>query len=176
MSDHYDRYNGMEELLGTDLISRAAAQTELQLSARRYTVAHEAHGEGRVVWSEDLISVSDAMDVLRKIPSAQPTFDARDTQYNLPIGTDLISRAQAIDAVKRLSLGETDATRLAMRIGDYLERLPSAPPKMGKWIYHIDDLFPAESTMECNQCHAEQPLTCDDEFCPHCGAKMEVTE
>ena len=49
-------------------------------------------------------------------------------------------------------------------------------PKMGKWIYHIDDLFPAESTMECNQCHAEQPLTCDDEFCPHCGAKMEVTE
>ncbi len=55
-----------------DLISRATAQTELQLSARRYTVAHEAHGEGRVVWSEDLISVSDAMDILRKIPSAQP--------------------------------------------------------------------------------------------------------
>ena len=48
-------------------------------------------------------------------------------------------------------------------------------PKMGKWIYHIDDLFPAESTMECDQCHAEQPLTCDDEFCPHCGAKMEGT-
>ena len=87
MSDHYDRYNGMEELLGTDLISRAAAQTELQLSARRYTVAHEAHGEGQVVWSESLISVSDAMDTLRKIPSSQP--------------------------------------------------------KKGKWIYHIDDLFPA---------------------------------
>ena len=34
------------------------------------------------------------------------------------VGTDLISRAQAIDAVKTLSLGETDATRLAMRIGD----------------------------------------------------------
>ena len=47
-----------------------------------------------------------------------------------------------------------------------------AEPKRGKWIYHIDDLFPAESTMECNQCHAEQPLTCDDEFCPHCGADM----
>lgn len=54
-----------------DLISRAVAQIELQLSARRYTVAHEAHGEGRVVWSEDLISVSDAMNVLRKLPSAQ---------------------------------------------------------------------------------------------------------
>ena len=30
----------------------------------------------------------------------RPTFDARDTQYNLPIGTDLISRKQAIDAVR----------------------------------------------------------------------------
>jgi hypothetical protein len=55
-----------------ELISRAAAQTELQLSARRYTVAHEAHGEGQVVWSESLISVSDAMNVLRKLPSAEP--------------------------------------------------------------------------------------------------------
>lgn len=56
------------------------------------------------------------------------------------------------------------------------KRFPSVVAKKGKWIYHIDDLFPAESTMECNQCHAEQSLTCDDEFCPHCGAKMEVTE
>ncbi len=48
-----------------------------------------------------------------------------------------------------------------------------AERKKGKWIYHNDDLFPAESTMECDQCHEEQPLTCDDEFCPHCGAFME---
>ena len=42
---------------------------------------------------------------------------------------DVISRQVAIDAVKRLSLGETDATRLAMRIEDYLERLQSAQPE-----------------------------------------------
>ena len=42
---------------------------------------------------------------------------------------DLISRQAAIDGVKRLSLGETDATRLAMRIGDYLKRLSSAQPE-----------------------------------------------
>ena len=47
--------------------------------------------------------------------------------------SDLISRQVAIDAVKRLSLGETDAMRLAMRIGDYLERLPSAQPEQ-RWI------------------------------------------
>lgn len=45
--------------------------------------------------------------------------------------------------------------------------------KHGRWIMHIDDLFPAESTMECDQCHEEQPLECDDKYCPNCGAKME---
>ena len=54
-----------------DLIDRAEAQTELQLVARRYTVAHEAHGEGKVVWSDNLISVTDAMNALREMPSAQ---------------------------------------------------------------------------------------------------------
>lgn len=43
----------------------------------------------------------------------------------------------------------------------------------GRWIMHIDDLFPAESTMECDQCHEEQPLECDDKYCQNCGAKME---
>ncbi len=44
--------------------------------------------------------------------------------------TDVLIRQQAaIKAVKRLSLGETDALRLALRIEDYLERLPSAQPE-----------------------------------------------
>jgi hypothetical protein len=128
MDDHYDRYNGMEKLLGTNLAE---------------------------------------------------------------VGTDCISRQAAIDIVE-FECGEWRG--LARTIVKAIEQLPPAQPKllqpwevlaaqavlpqpkMGKWIYHIDDLFPAESTMECNQCHAEQPLTCDDEFCPHCGAKMEVTE
>ena len=45
--------------------------------------------------------------------------------------------------------------------------------KKGKWIYHIDDLFPAESTKECDQCRTHQDLNCDGNFCPWCGAKME---
>ena len=51
--------------------------------------------------------------------------------------SDLISRQVAIDGVKRLSLGETDAMRLAMRIEDYLERLQSAQPEPIK--INIDD-------------------------------------
>lgn len=47
------------------------------------------------------------------------------------------------------------------------------PQRMkGKWILHIDNLFPVESTMECNQCHEHQPVTIDDNFCPNCGADM----
>ena len=55
-----------------DCIDRAEAQTVIQFGARRYTVAHEAHGEGRVVWSENLINVTDAMNALRDLPSVQP--------------------------------------------------------------------------------------------------------
>ena len=46
------------------------------------------------------------------------------------------------------------------------------PVKEGHWIIHISDLFPADSTIECDQCHAEQPTWIDDNFCPNCGVKM----
>ena len=55
-----------------------------------------------------------------------------------------------------------------------IEKLQSVTPaeKVGHWIMHIDDLFPVESTMECDQCHKHQPITIDDNYCPSCGAKM----
>jgi hypothetical protein len=124
---------------------------------------------------------------LEKLPPAQP----EQLGTNLAeVGTDCISRQAAIDICRAPHMRNADCSDFEMAI---MMLPPAQPkllqpwevlaaqavlpqPKMGKWIYHIDDLFPAESTMECNQCHAEQPLTCDDEFCPHCGAKMEVTE
>ena len=49
-----------------------------------------------------------------------------------------------------------------------------APVRHGHWIYHIDDLFPNDSTQECSYCHAEENLTLYDEnYCPNCGAKMD---
>ncbi len=58
------------------------------------------------------------------------------------------------------------------------ENMPSVQPeqKTGRWIMHISDLFPAESTMECSNCKHEQPLIIDDRYCPNCGAKMEGEE
>ena len=55
-----------------DVISRQAAQTELMMKCERYTLARESHGTGHVEWSSDLISVADAMDAIRDLPSAQP--------------------------------------------------------------------------------------------------------
>lgn len=50
---------------------------------------------------------------------------------------------------------------------------PSADRPQGKWIMHVDDLFPCESTQECSICHAEQLINGnDDNFCPNCGADM----
>lgn len=45
--------------------------------------------------------------------------------------------------------------------------------KKGKWIFHIDDLFPEESTQECSVCHEEESVKIqNDNFCPNCGAEM----
>lgn len=92
---------------------------------------------------------------------------------------DLISRQAAIDALIELTVqrDEWDSKEgFAQKRGIdaaicAIEDLPSAE-RCGRWIMHIDDLFPEESTMECDQCHEEQPLECDDKYCPNCGAQM----
>ena len=42
--------------------------TEFQLNAKRYSLAKESVGMGEVVWSDNLISITDAMDILRSLP------------------------------------------------------------------------------------------------------------
>lgn len=139
MSDHYDRYNGMEELLGTNL---AEVGTDV---------------------------------------------------HDINVG-ELISRQAAIDAVKRLSLGETDAVRLAMRIGYYLERLQSAQPKRGKWVKDKGQQTLMQNFIErgevwrvCSVCGAGHMIGHQyaidkayhdrhHNYCPNCGAKMEAEE
>lgn len=56
------------------------------------------------------------------------------------------------------------------------ERLLASNRKRGKWIIHYDDLYPAESTIECSVCREEQYYAIDNNFCPNCGADMRGDE
>ena len=111
------------------------------------------------------------------IPSAQPTFDARDTQYNLPIGTDLISRQAAIDALHmdtsiipfKKAREYADATISEIR--NRLEKLPPAEPKRGKWKNIVDGIEYTWGT--CDSCGARIPMPYKYyKYCPNCGADM----
>ena len=55
-----------------DCISRAQTQTEIEMNASRYTIAKERGGMGQVEWSDQLIKVSDAVDIIRNLPSVTP--------------------------------------------------------------------------------------------------------
>lgn len=58
--------------LAVDCIERAQAQTEIQMNARRYSIAKEFGGAGQVEWSDYLISIKDALGILRNLPSVTP--------------------------------------------------------------------------------------------------------
>ena len=53
--------------------------------------------------------------------------------------SDLIYRQVAIEAVNRLSLGETDAVRLSLKITDYLKRMPSVHSDLITWL--LDEIW-----------------------------------
>ena len=58
--------------LGVDCIDRAKVQTEIEMNASRYTIAKERGGMGQVEWSDQLIKVSDAVDIIRHMPLVTP--------------------------------------------------------------------------------------------------------
>jgi len=87
--------------------------------------------------------------------------------------SDLISRQAAIDAL--YSVDEYNSRSVKA-----IKQLPPIQPKRGRWEMRIDERF-----VECSECGL---MTTRNElkgiavfgknepnFCPNCGAKMEVT-
>lgn len=68
----YEIVKALQQQSCEDAISRAQAQTELEMNACRYTLAKERDGMGQVEWSDQLIKVSDAVDIIRHLPSVTP--------------------------------------------------------------------------------------------------------
>lgn len=133
-----------------DLISRQAA-IATAISGRVRTLPTTEDGE-------DWIRVNEVRDSLLSLPSAE---------RHEPITSEMDEIFRIASEI-RLAVGCNTSRECweLVRKGD-IQRV-----RHGRWIMHIDDLFPKESTMECDQCHEEQPLECDDNYCPNCGAKM----
>lgn len=66
-----------------EYIDKAQVQTELMMSAERYTIAHESGGFGTVEWSDNLIPVSRAIEIIRNMPSIEdvPIIRCRECKY-----------------------------------------------------------------------------------------------
>ena len=88
---------------------------------------------------------------------------------------DLISKQQVIDALGELPTFTEDWSDNTWMytddVYDAIKQLPPIQPKRGKWIYQM-------GMIKCDQClRAIRRIDHDGllNFCPNCGAKMEVT-
>ena len=88
---------------------------------------------------------------------------------------DTISRQAAIDAIScNITItGRQNAELVAATMGAFVDRikaLPAAQPeRRGKWI-------PRDDRWRCTLCNGIAPKGIRWNFCPWCGAKMEMEE
>ena len=115
---------------------------------------------------DEYINYGDAVGEIEQLPSALGTNLAE-------VGTDLISRAQAIDALTEYGNGRA----VFISIGEAvirIEQLPSAQAKRGKWI-SADAMF-GGVPFYCSECGENTRDTVMGKprwnFCPNCGADM----
>lgn len=91
----------------------------------------------------------------------------------LPTVTDTISRQAAIIQLSHNKNKGDDEWELAVENDiQTIWELPPAQPKEGKWILHT--YLPHHNY--CSICEKDSPYNKRWNFCPNCGAKMEVTE
>ena len=96
------------------------------------------------------------------------------------VGTDLISRQDAINALDECYCGGEDSCgepwvykENAVEAIQMIEPIPSAEPKRGKWICTG---FPDESWGMMYECSICGNHDYGGNYCSYCGAKMEDSE
>ena len=94
---------------------------------------------------------------------------------------DTVSRDAVLDAIRRISLGQTDAIKVSMMLEEYIKHLPSVTHKSGKWIRWREEVQRGTHCTEniphckCSECDTEYDIFASRfiNYCPHCGAYMK---
>lgn len=101
---------------------------------------------------------------------------------NVPTN-DCISRQDALDAIDRVteSHNSVDAMKICAEVRLELLTLPHAEPKTAVWVGEGDGYVDGEIILDTWYCSNCDYCPVDDEkpnwnYCPNCGAKMEVIE
>lgn len=86
---------------------------------------------------------------------------------------DTISRDVMLDAIKRISLGQTDVVKVSMMLEEYVKKLPSVTPSRpkGHWVHKGQGIY-------CSECGKESgynPFGASrfSDYCPNCGVEMK---
>lgn len=88
--------------------------------------------------------------------------------------SDLISRE---DVLRLAESGKLLSGSFGERAKDIISSIPTAEPKVGKWI----EVTSSRGGHECSHCHDYAPSYQAgseylSKYCPNCGAKMERSE
>ena len=146
MSDHYDRYNGMDKL-GTDLAQLGTNLAEV--------------GTGGVITKQQ------AIDALRKLREE----DIEDYGCEIPEGFNQDHLDRATFAIKQLPPIQP---KLLQPWEVLVAQAVLPQPKRGRWIHHPEIGW--GETWLCDQCGEKTTSTVMGKpranFCPNCGADM----
>ena len=113
------------------------------------------------------------IDTIKNLPSATDNNVGTKLSTNLAeVGTDCISREQAIKATWQ-DTGYTDPFNVMTAIRDRIQQLPPIQPKRGWWIEIINSRGVVVA-LRCSRCEKSPRHGVRSDFCPNCGAKMEV--
>ena len=198
MSDHYDRYNGMENLLstnlaevGTDSILRQAAIDALDVLCQehRYKIPgkRETYSQYNEAWQDALDRAEGA---IFNLPPVQPEPQTARVFQEIIVEYPSISTYPEYEGKPYFSIKYTEDGKSFIGYGTYKPEVLSeylkkyfmpfalAERPKGKWntYYHSD----IEFSHSCNQCGYSAPYQMIGgevfqkkwNFCPNCGADM----
>lgn len=149
-----------------DCISRHAAITEICCRGV------EAEKEG-IMYMTMVDAKQFFVDAIESLPAVDPSTDSTTTDGGS--STDCISREAVLD----LFAEKCDTLRPYHEVWKAVKKLPSVEPerKRGKWIKVVDEKTDNSTTWhyKCSLCESRKGWA-DYDYCPNCGAKMEVSD